>query len=185
MNGCSSQWFVMTRYVTIDGVIHVVATRKSSLNRPELAFTLPANDRRMDDRPTSGGREVNFSVMNEPASDLSGETIAGNVSLVLGGDCTWQRGHRRRAAGNCVQAAGMWQEVVKAAENATKTQAGTIALTLNTGSALDNSADAAVVVPAQQETDHGSGAGRQGSPACVKQIRPLLERQPDAKKLRF
>lgn len=67
---------------------------------------------------------------------------------------------------------------MKAAQNATKAQAGTIALTLNTGSALDNSADAAVVVPAQQETDHGSGAGSQGSPACVKQIRTLLEGSP-------
>ncbi len=157
-------------------------TNTDSLNHPESAFPLPVNDRRMEDRPTVGGGEVNSTVMNEPVSEVSGEAVDSNVSLVVG---------RLRMAAQA-SAKSRWQlrpgcwDVARGRESCRdRNQSTDEDHCLYRKHELGDLADAVVVVPAQQETDHGSGAGSQGSPACVKQIRPLLERQPDATKLRI
>lgn len=65
---------------------------------------------------------------------------------------------------------GTTSGVVKAAETAAKAQARIAAFTANPGSALANLADAVVVVPAQQKTDHGSGVSRQYSGSLFEQV---------------
>jgi 6-phospho-3-hexuloisomerase len=59
--------------------------------------------------------------------------------------------------------------VVKAAETAAKSQALIAAFTANPGSPLAALADAVVIVPAQQKTDHGSGVSRQYSGSLFEQ----------------
>ncbi|MEC3853892.1 6-phospho-3-hexuloisomerase [Paenarthrobacter ureafaciens] len=65
---------------------------------------------------------------------------------------------------------GTTSGVVKAAETADKAQARIAAFTANPGSPLANLADAVVVVPAQQKTDHGSGVSRQYSGSLFEQV---------------
>ena len=65
---------------------------------------------------------------------------------------------------------GTTSGVVKAAETAAKAQARIAAFTANAGSPLANLADAVVVVPAQQKTDHGSGVSRQYSGSLFEQV---------------
>lgn len=65
---------------------------------------------------------------------------------------------------------GTTSGVVKAAETAAKAQAQIAAFTANPGSPLANLADAVVVVPAQQKTDHGSGVSRQYSGSLFEQV---------------
>ncbi|WP_411376500.1 6-phospho-3-hexuloisomerase [Arthrobacter sp. MPF02] len=65
---------------------------------------------------------------------------------------------------------GTTSGVVKAAETAAKAQARIAAFTANPGSPLAGLADAVVVVPAQQKTDHGSGVSRQYSGSLFEQV---------------
>ncbi|MHC6595139.1 6-phospho-3-hexuloisomerase [Arthrobacter sp. C152] len=60
--------------------------------------------------------------------------------------------------------------VVKAAETAAKAEAQVAAFTANPGSPLAGLADAIVVLPAQQKTDHGSGVSRQYSDSLFEQV---------------
>jgi 6-phospho-3-hexuloisomerase len=60
--------------------------------------------------------------------------------------------------------------VVKAAETATKAGARILAFTANPGSPLAGLADAVVMLPAQQKTDHGSGVSRQYSGSLFEQV---------------
>ncbi len=59
--------------------------------------------------------------------------------------------------------------VVRAAETAAKSRALIAAFTANPGSPLAALADAVVIVPAQQKTDHGSGVSRQYSGSLFEQ----------------
>lgn len=65
---------------------------------------------------------------------------------------------------------GTTSGVVKAAETASKAQARIVAFTANPGSPLAGLADAVVVLPAQQKTDHGSGVSRQYSGSLFEQV---------------
>lgn len=65
---------------------------------------------------------------------------------------------------------GTTSGVVKAAETAAKAQARIAAFTANPGSPLAHLADAVVMVPAQQKTDHGSGVSRQYSGSLFEQV---------------
>jgi 6-phospho-3-hexuloisomerase len=60
--------------------------------------------------------------------------------------------------------------VVKAAETAARAEARIVAFTANPGSVLAGLADAVVVLPAQQKTDHGSGVSRQYSGSLFEQV---------------
>lgn len=60
--------------------------------------------------------------------------------------------------------------VVKAAETAAKAGARIAAFTTNPDSPLANLADALVVIPAAQKTDHGSGVSRQYSGSLFEQV---------------
>lgn len=65
---------------------------------------------------------------------------------------------------------GTTSGVVKAAETASKADARIVAFTANPGSPLAGLADAVVVLPAQQKTDHGSGVSRQYSGSLFEQV---------------
>jgi 6-phospho-3-hexuloisomerase len=65
---------------------------------------------------------------------------------------------------------GTTSGVVKAAETASKAEARIVAFTANPGSPLAGLADAVVVLPAQQKTDHGSGVSRQYSGSLFEQV---------------
>jgi 6-phospho-3-hexuloisomerase len=60
--------------------------------------------------------------------------------------------------------------VVKAAETAAAAGARVAAVTTNAGSRLAGLADAVVIVPAAQKTDHGSGVTRQYSGSLFEQV---------------
>lgn len=64
---------------------------------------------------------------------------------------------------------GTTSGVVKAAETASKAGARIAAFTTNPQSPLANLADALVVIPAAQKTDHGSGVSRQYSGSLFEQ----------------
>ncbi|BCW77295.1 6-phospho-3-hexuloisomerase [Arthrobacter sp. FX8] len=65
---------------------------------------------------------------------------------------------------------GSTSGIVKAAETAAKAGARIVAFTANPGSALAGLADAVVLLPAQQKTDHGSGVSRQYSGSLFEQV---------------
>lgn len=65
---------------------------------------------------------------------------------------------------------GSTSGIVKAAETAAKAGARIVAFTANSGSALAGLADAVVLLPAQQKTDHGSGVSRQYSGSLFEQV---------------
>ncbi len=65
---------------------------------------------------------------------------------------------------------GTTSGVVKAAETASQANARIVAFTANPGSPLAGLADAVVVIPAQQKTDHGSGVSRQYSGSLFEQV---------------
>jgi len=65
---------------------------------------------------------------------------------------------------------GTTSGVVKAAETAAKAGARIVAFTTNQDSPLANLADALVVIPAAQKTDHGSGLSRQYSGSLFEQV---------------
>jgi 6-phospho-3-hexuloisomerase len=65
---------------------------------------------------------------------------------------------------------GTTSGVVKAAETAAKAGARIAAFTTNPGSPLAGLADALVIIPAQQKTDHGSSASRQYSGSLFEQV---------------
>jgi 6-phospho-3-hexuloisomerase len=64
---------------------------------------------------------------------------------------------------------GTTSGVVKAAETAIAAGADVAALTTNPGSPLAGMADALVIIPAVQKTDHGSGLSRQYSGSLFEQ----------------
>lgn len=65
---------------------------------------------------------------------------------------------------------GSTSGIVKAAETAAKAGARIVAFTANPGSALAGLADAVVLLPARQKTDHGSGVSRQYSGSLFEQV---------------
>lgn len=65
---------------------------------------------------------------------------------------------------------GTTSGVVKAAETAAKAGARIAAFTANPASPLAGLADAVVVIPAQQKTDHGSSVSRQYSGSLFEQV---------------
>lgn len=65
---------------------------------------------------------------------------------------------------------GSTSGIVKAAETGAKAGARIVAFTANPGSALAGLADAVVLLPAQQKTDHGSGVSRQYSGSLFEQV---------------
>jgi 6-phospho-3-hexuloisomerase len=65
---------------------------------------------------------------------------------------------------------GTTSGVVKAAETAAKAGARIAAFTTSPGSPLAGLADALVVIPAAQKTDHGSGVSRQYSGSLFEQV---------------
>lgn len=65
---------------------------------------------------------------------------------------------------------GSTSGIVKAAGTAAKAGARIVAFTANPGSALAGLADAVVLLPAQQKTDHGSGVSRQYSGSLFEQV---------------
>jgi 6-phospho-3-hexuloisomerase len=65
---------------------------------------------------------------------------------------------------------GTTSGVVKAAETAAKAGARIAAFTTDPGSPLADLADALVVIPAAQKTDHGSGVSRQYSGSLFEQV---------------
>jgi 6-phospho-3-hexuloisomerase len=65
---------------------------------------------------------------------------------------------------------GTTSGVVRAAETAARTGARIVAVTTNAGSPLAALADALVIVPAAQKTDHGSSVSRQYSGSLFEQV---------------
>lgn len=65
---------------------------------------------------------------------------------------------------------GTTQGVVRAAEAAAKAGARVAALTTDPGSPLADLADAVVIIPAPQKTDHGTAASRQYSGSLFEQV---------------
>lgn len=65
---------------------------------------------------------------------------------------------------------GTTHGVVRAAETAAKARARVAALTTDPGSPLANLADAVVIIPAPQKTDHGTAASRQYSGSLFEQV---------------
>jgi 6-phospho-3-hexuloisomerase len=65
---------------------------------------------------------------------------------------------------------GTTHGVVRAAETAAKAGARVAALTTDPGSPLANLADAVVIIPAPQKTDHGTAASRQYSGSLFEQV---------------
>jgi 6-phospho-3-hexuloisomerase len=168
---------------------------------------------------------MNFTVMTEPASEVTGETTARNVFLVLGEiadtaahideqEVAGLAGHLSQpgrvfvagagrsglvlrmaamrlmhlgldvhvagdtttpaiASGDLLLVAsgsGTTSGVVKSAETAAKAGARIAAFTTNPDSPLAGLADALVIIPAAQKTDHGSSVSRQYSGSLFEQV---------------